>query len=260
MFMGAPYVESDANLVEPQLPPHPRLQHYYRDEVERRSYLDRAFDKSAQYYDRLSWLLGFGVDGWYRRQALLRAGLAPGMSMLDVGCGTGLSAAAAMEIVGPDDRIIGVEPSRGMLDEALRRQRLHSGIRGLAERLPVDDDTFDFVCMSFALRHVADLRAAFKEFKRVLKPGGRLLIVEMTLPPPALMYRLLRFYMKTVVPLIARLWARSRIAQELYVYCWETHDLCVPSDVILSTMRQVGLQDVTRWVDIGLFSEYTGRK
>jgi hypothetical protein len=66
--------------------------------------------------------------------------------------------------------------------------------------------------------------------------------------------------MKTVVPLIARLWVRSRIAQELYVYCWETHDQCVPADVILSTMRQVGLQDVARWVDVGLFSEYTGRK
>jgi len=253
-------VESDANSVDPQLPPHPHLQPYYHDEAGRRSYLDQAFDVSAQYYDRLSWLLGFGVDGWYRRQALLRAGLAPGMSMLDVGCGTGLSAAAAMGIVGPNGRIIGVEPSRGMLDEAMRRQRLHSGIRGLAERLPVDDGTFDFVCMSFALRHVADLRAAFEEFKRVLKPGGRLLIVEMTPPPSGLVYRLLRFYMKTVVPFMTRLWSRSRVAQELYVYCWETHEQCVPADIILSAMQQVGLQDVERWVDVGLFSEYTGRK
>jgi demethylmenaquinone methyltransferase/2-methoxy-6-polyprenyl-1,4-benzoquinol methylase len=236
------------------------LQHYYCDEAGRRSYLDRAFDVSAQYYDRLSWLLGFGVDCWYRRQALLRAGLAPGMSMLDVGCGTGLSAAVAMEIVGSNAPIMGVEPSRGMLDEALRRQRLHSGIRGLAEWLPVKDDAFDFVCMSFALRHVADLRAAFEEFKRVLKPGGRLLIVEMTLPPSGPVYWLLRFYMKIVVPFMTRLWSRSRVAHELYVYCWETCDQCVPADVILSSMRQVGLQDVGCWVDVGLFREYTGRK
>jgi demethylmenaquinone methyltransferase/2-methoxy-6-polyprenyl-1,4-benzoquinol methylase len=147
-----------------------------------------------------------------------------------------------------------------MLDEALRRQRLHSGIRGLAERLPIDDDMFDFVCMSFALRHVSDLQAVFEELKRVLKPGGRLLIVEMTTPPPGLVYRLLRFYMQVVVPLITRLWSRSRVVQDLYVYCWETHDQCVPADVILSTMLQVGLQDVGRWVDVGLFSEYTGRK
>lgn len=256
----APDVEPDANSLGSQLPPHPHLRHYYHDEAARRPYLDRAFDVSAKYYDRLSWLLGFGVDCWYRRQALLRAGLAPGMSMLDVGCGTGLSAAAAMEIVGPNDRIIGVEPSHGMLGEALRRQRLHSGIRGLAERLPLNSDTFDFVCMSFALRHVADLQATFEEFKRVLKPGGKLLIIEMTLPPPGMVYRLLRFYMKTVVPLITRLWSHSRVAQELYVYCWETHDQCVPANLILSAMRQVDLQDVRRWVDVGLFSEYTGRK
>ncbi len=253
-------MESDANSVGSQLPPHPPLQHYYRDEAGRRSYLDQAFDVSAQYYDRLSCLLGFGVDCWYRRRALLRAGLAPGMSMLDVGCSTGLSAAAAMEMVGPGGRVIGVEPSRGMLAEALGRQRLHAGIRGLAERLPVDDATFDFVCMSFALRHVADLRAAFEEFKRVLKPGGILLIVELTPPQSGLLYRLLRFYMRTVVPLIIRLWSRSRVAQELYVYCWETHDQCVSADMILSTMRQVGLKGVGRWVDVGLFSEYTGQK
>jgi demethylmenaquinone methyltransferase/2-methoxy-6-polyprenyl-1,4-benzoquinol methylase len=253
-------VESNANSVESHLPPHPHLRQYYHDEAGRRSYLDQAFDVSAKYYDRLSWLLGLGADYWYRRQALLRAGLAPGMSILDVGCGTGLSAAAAMEIVGPDDRVMGIEPSQGMLDEALRRQRLHSGVRGLAERLPLHDDSFDFICMSFALRHVADLPAAFKEFKRVLKPGGKLLIVEMTLPPPGLVYQMLQFYMKTLVPLISRLWSLSRITQELYVYCWETHDQCVPADVILSSMQQVGLQDVKRWVDLGLFSEYTGQK
>jgi demethylmenaquinone methyltransferase/2-methoxy-6-polyprenyl-1,4-benzoquinol methylase len=101
---------------------------------------------------------------------------------------------------------------------------------------------------------------SIKEFKRVLKPGGRLLIVEMTLPPPGLVYQLIRFYMKTLVPLITRLWSRSRITQELYVYCWETHDQCVSAEVILSTLQQVGLQDVQRWVEVGVFSEYTGRK
>ena len=253
-------MESDTPSVEPQLAPHPHLRQYYRDEAERRLYLNRSFDAAAQYYDRLSWLLGFGSDVWYRRQALLRAGLAPGMSMLDVGCGTGLSAAAAMSIVGPDDRVIGVEPSRGMLREALKRQRLHAGLRGLAEHLPLRDNAFDLVCMSFALRHVADLPATFKEFKRVLKPGGRLLIVEITLPTSGLIYRLTRFHMKTLMPLFARLWSQSRVAQTLYTYCWDTHDQCVPADVIMSAMRQAGLRDVQRWVDLGIFSQYTGSK
>jgi hypothetical protein len=66
--------------------------------------------------------------------------------------------------------------------------------------------------------------------------------------------------MKTLMPLFARLWSRSRVAQDLYVYCWDTHDQCVPADVIMSAMRQTGLHDVRRWVDLGIFSQYTGSK
>ena len=253
-------MESNVNPLAPQLPPHPHLRDYYVDEADRRTYLDHAFDASAQYYDGLSQLIGFGTDRWYRRQALLRAGLTSGMSMLDVGCGTGLSAAPARDIVAPAGRVIGVEPSRGMLGEAIKRDRLHTGIRGVAESLPVADNTFDFLCMSFALRHVADLRAAFREFNRVLQPGGIVFITEITPPQASLSYRLMKFYLKHVIPLITRLWSRNAVAQQLYLYCWETHDQCVPPDTILSAMQSAGLQDVKRWVEVGIFSEYTARK
>lgn len=253
-------MESDAKPVGPQHPPHPLLHDYYADESGRRTYLDQAFDVSARYYDKVNWFIGFGTDRWYRREALLRSGLAAGMSMLDVGCGTGLSAAMAVDIVGPQGHVVGVEPSRGMLWEAFRQRRVHTGVRGMAERLPLVDNSFDFLCMSFALRHVADLQIAFREFNRVLKPSGILLIVEMTIPQAGTLYRLLRFYMKSVVPLITRLCSGSRVAQELYTYCWETHDQCVPSDTIVEAMGRVGFQDVKRWVDIGIFSQYTGKK
>ena len=84
--------------------------------------------------------------------------------------------------------------------------------------------------MSFALRHVADLQRAFQEFQRVLKPNGILLFVEMTPPRASLAYWLLRFHLKYVVPLITRLWSGSHVAQNLYRYCWDTHDQCVPPD------------------------------
>lgn len=251
---------TDPNHVTPSLPPHPLLHRYYRDERARRSYLNQGFDVSARYYDGISRVMSFGTDCWYRRQALVRAGLTAGMSMLDVGCGTGLSAEAAKDIVGPQGYVVGVEPSRGMLGEALGAQRLHAGVRGIAELLPINDGQFDFVCMSFALRHVADLQSAFREFQRVLKPGGTLLIVEMTPPQASLSYWLLRIHLKYVVPLVMRLWSGSQVTQDLYRYCWDTHDHCVPPETILSALQVVGLQEVKRWIDIGLFSEYTGRK
>ena len=242
------------------LPPHPPLRDYYTDEATRRSYLDQSFDASARYYDTINRFMSFGTDGWYRRQTLLRAGLAAGMSMLDVGCGTGLSASAGGDIVGPHGQVIGVEPSRGMLAEALQHQRLHAGVRGVAEGLPVGDNRFDFVCMTFALRHVVDLQKAFHEFQRVLKPGGIVLIVEMTPPRFGLSSHFLRFYMKQVVPFLTRVWSGSRVAQDLYRYCWDSHDQCVPPETILAALQTVGLQDAQRWVDIGLFSEYTAKK
>jgi demethylmenaquinone methyltransferase / 2-methoxy-6-polyprenyl-1,4-benzoquinol methylase len=253
-------VNTDPKDNELPIPPHPLLQRYYTDESTRRTYLNQGFDVSARYYDGLSRVMSFGTDGWYRRQTLVRAGLAAGMSMLDVGCGTGLSAGAARSIVGPQGYVVGVEPSRGMLGEALGGQRLHAGVRGIAESLPISNNRFDFLCMSFALRHVADLQRAFQEFQRVLKPNGILLLVEMTPPRSSLAYWLLRFHLKYAVPLITRLWSGSHVAQDLYRYCWDTHDQCVPPDNILSAMQSVGLQGVKRWVEIGLFSEYTARK
>lgn len=226
----------------------------------RRMYLDQAFDTSARYYDGVSRLMSFGTDRWYRRQTLLRARLTVGMSMLDVGCGTGLGAGAARDIVGPQGYLVGLEPSRGMLGEALGRQRIDAGVRGIAESLPIGNNRFDFLYMSFALRHVSDLQRVFQEFQRVLKPGGILLIVEMTPPQVSLSYWLLRFHLKYMVPLITRLWSGSRVAQNLYRYCWDTHDQCVPPDTILAALEAVGFQEVKRWVDVGLFSEYTARK
>lgn len=253
-------MQTDPQQGEPRLPPHPLLHRYYTDESARRTYLNQGFDVSARYYDGISRFMSFGTDGWYRRQTLLRAGLNAGMSVLDVGCGTGLSAGAAKEIVGPQGYVVGLEPSRGMLGEALGGQRVHTGVRGIAESLPIGDNRFDFLCMSFALRHVADLQKAFQEFQRVLKPGGTLLLVEMTPPRSSLSYWLLRFHLKYVVPLVIRLWSGSQVTQDLYRYCWDTHDQCVPPDTILSAMQTVGLQEVKRWVEIGLFSEYTARK
>lgn len=242
------------------LAPHPVMRQFYASEEERRALLTQGFDDTAAHYDGINRLMSFGSDGWYRRGALRRSGLRTGMSLLDVGCGTGMTAGFAKEIVGPSGRVIGVDPSKGMLDVATRHGRVHSAVIGRAEQLPVTDAQFDMVTMTFALRHVTDLPAAFKEFKRALRPGGEVLILEMTTPKSKWRYWLIKLHMKYIVPGLVSLRPGGRTARWLYKYCWESHDKCVrPSEIVLA-MEQAGLKDIDHSIQIGLFSEFRARK
>lgn len=118
-----------------RLQPHPTLRAYYRNEGERRQVLDDLFDRTASHYDRITQFMSFGSGAWHRRQALLRAGLAPSMMVLDVAVGTGAVAREALGIVKPMGRVVGVDPSTGMLAEARRLTRIPL-VQGLAEHLP----------------------------------------------------------------------------------------------------------------------------
>ena len=104
------------------LPPHPALTQYYADERDRHSYVIRSFDASASHYDWINQIMSFGTGHLYRRQALLRAGLVASMHVLDVGCGTGVIANHAAHIVGSQGCVIALDPSIGMLQEAIRRR------------------------------------------------------------------------------------------------------------------------------------------
>lgn len=242
------------------LAPHPVLDKFYSTEAERRAQLREAFDGSARHYDLINKAMSFGTDVWYRRVALKRAGLTTNMHVLDVGCGTGLIAENAEKLGGPQSFVVGLDPSLGMLHEAARRGRVRRPVNGVAEQLPFHDESFDFLCMSYALRHVADLLLTFREYRRVLKPGGTILILELTPPRSGLRGRLLRFYMKYVVPAATRVGTVSRQAQWLYSYCWDSFEFCVPPDTIMDAMRDAGLTRIDRHVELGIFSEYRARR
>ncbi len=239
--------------------PHPVLSEYYGSGGERRSKVDQMFDSSAKHYDWITRVMSFGSGGWYRRQALQRAGVAAGHKVLDVGAGTGEVSLLCQDMVGAAGFVVALDPSKGMLGVAVQ-----NGVRratlGLGERLPFPEGTFDFVTMSYALRHVADLQEAFSEYRRVLKPGGKILLLEITRPQGAFTKAFLKVYMKGIVPLLTRLFRGSKEAEELMRYYWDTIEHCVPPEKILETMAGTGVREVRRHRVMAIFSEYTGVK
>jgi len=241
--------------------PHAPLNAYYAegDSAGRQAFLRQTFDDTAVDYNRLEKLLGLGTGSWYRRQALIRAGLKPGMQVVDVGMGTGLVASEILRVTGEPDKLIGVDPSPGMMAQA----RLPSGVRcleGWAEKLPLPDASADFIVMGYALRHIADLAAAFSEFHRVLKPGGTVLVLEISKPEGRLATRLLKAYMRGMVPLLARLVARQSSTPMLWRYYWDTIEACAAPKAVLGTLTGVGLSNARREVALGIFSEYSARR
>jgi demethylmenaquinone methyltransferase/2-methoxy-6-polyprenyl-1,4-benzoquinol methylase len=240
------------------LPPHAPLWAYYSNEDEHERFVRRMFDATAPDYDRIERLLAWGTGPWYRRQALRRAGLSGGMQVIDVGTGTGLLAREALKLCGPSGSLIGVDPSPGMMAQAhLPGATL---LTGRAEALPCADAAADFVCMGYALRHLSDLDFALAEFRRVLRPGGRLLMLEITRPRGALAAWMLKRYMRTLVPAAAR-WVTGRAdTATLWRYYWDTIEACIAPDQVLDAMRRAGFAEVDRHLELGIFSEYTARK
>lgn len=237
------------------LRPHQPLPEYYADEADHRRFLRQIFDDTAADYDRVESVLALGSGRWYRRDALRRAGLRPGMQVVDVGCGTGLMAREALGLVGPSGSLVGVDPSPGMMAQAqVDRARF---VEGRAESIPLPDASADFLCMGYALRHIDDVDAAFAEFRRVLRPGGRLLVLEITRPAGAFGRAALKAYMRVVVPTLARLVSRRSDTARLWRYYWDTIEACIPPAAVLAALERAGLGAARQGLTLGIFSEYT---
>lgn len=239
--------------------PHPKLVRYYAREAQRSGMVRNLFDEGAEHYEWICRMMSLGTGESYRRRALSAAGLEPGMRLLDVATGTGLVLRSASRLVGGSGLAIGLDPSSGMLRECRSRSDAPL-LQGRGENLPLADASFDMVTMGYALRHVPDLRALFGEYHRVLKPGGRVLVLELTQPRSAPARWLNRLYLRTLVPGIARMGTGAPAARKMMHYFWDTIENCVPPEVIVSALRESGFADALRKVSGGVLSEYVGTK
>lgn len=239
--------------------PHRPLTDYYQTEQDRQAYLRQMFDDTAADYDHIEAIFALGSGSRYRREALVRAGLKSGMKVLDVGVGTGLVAAQACILTGDAALVTGVDPSPGMM-AASKLPAAMVLMEGRAESLPFPDNHFDFLSMGYALRHISDLGVAFAEFERVLKPGGRLCMLEITPAQNRFGRWLLKTYMRNVLPFLTRFVSRQKDTATIWRYHWDSIEACVPAEQVLATLSAAGLTQVKRHLELGVFSEYQAIK
>ncbi len=167
------------------------------------------FDRIASVYDVINSVMTVGLHHAWRERAADRAQLGPGDAALDLCCGTGDLTLALRERVGPSGRVVGADFSERMLELA-QEKGAERGARDVtfewadALELPYSDASFDAVTVGFGVRNLADLGAGFREMARVLKPGGRCVVLEITQPQKPPLSTFFGLWFDRVVPLIGR--------------------------------------------------------
>lgn len=172
--------------------------------ADKRPFVQRLFSRIAPRYDWFNRLASFGLDQRWRRAAVAEGGVAAGQRVLDVCAGTGDLAILCARLAGDDGLIAGIDMNREMLSRARQKaqaKRLDIGwLQGDAESLPFSTGSFDRVFIGFSTRNLTDLTAGLREMIRVLRPSGRLVILETGYPS----HPLLRFGYQAFLFTVAR--------------------------------------------------------
>lgn len=205
------------------------------------------FDAITPVYDRMNTLMTLGVDARWRRRACAETALKPGDAVVDVACGTGKLTALLAETVGPFGHAEGVDLSPGMI--GLATERYHALVQahfrlGNALALPFADGEFDAATIAFGLRNLADFEAGFRELRRVVRPGGRVVCLELSLPRSRPYARLYHAAFRHAAPVAASIIGGRRSA---YRYLPDSLDGFPSPERLGALMRSAGLAEVRFW-------------
>ncbi len=211
---------------------------------EKADHVRGVFDSVATRYDIMNDLMSAGLHRLWKRHTIDQAAARPGHQVLDLAGGTGDLAIRFARQVGPKGHVVLADINAAMLDEG-RRRLVDAGIAGNvsiaqvdAEDLPFDDASFDRITIAFGLRNLTDKEAALRSMYRVLKPGGKALVLEFSEPAEALKpaYDLYSF---RILPLMGKLVAND---QESYQYLAESIRMHPNQEKLLDMMKDAGFE------------------
>jgi len=243
---------------------HDRIVPFKDSELGKKQQIAEMFDKIAFRYDFLNRFLSGGVDIFWRKRAIRQLrGLPVDAEILDVATGTGDMAVLLARYL-PKVRITGVDISEGMLQvgrQKLAKMKLESRITlqpGDSEALPFPDDHFDAITVAFGARNFENLENGLREMRRVLKPGGKLVVLEFSQPRIPVVCQLYRIYMRRIAPRIAGIAASNRDA---YQYLNDSVQAFPEGGRLIGILETCGYARTgLRRLSLGICSVYTGEK
>jgi demethylmenaquinone methyltransferase/2-methoxy-6-polyprenyl-1,4-benzoquinol methylase len=196
---------------------------YSDSELTKKEQVEQMFDNISGKYDKLNHILSMGIDVGWRKKVVKMARSANPENILDIATGTG--DLAIMLAKSTDAKITGFDLSAGMLEVGRKKVNEHGlenrieMIQGDAENMPFENDTFDCITVAFGVRNFENLKQGLDEIYRVLKPGGKFIILEFSQPESFPMKQLYAFYSKHILPLIGKKISKD---QSAYTYLPES--------------------------------------
>jgi len=219
----------------------------------------QMFDAIADRYDLLNRIISLGVDQSWRRRAVASLALEGTARVLDVATGTGDLAIAIAKSL-PEAEVVGVDPSTNMLAigrEKVERSGLAARVRletASAESLPFADASFDGVTIAFGIRNVEDRPRGLAEMRRVTRPGGHVVVLELGEPENGALAGLARFHIRSVVPFIGGLISGKRE----YRYLQRSIAAFPPREEFRRLMSDQGLESSATPLTFGVATLFVG--
>ncbi|MBQ9213279.1 MAG: bifunctional demethylmenaquinone methyltransferase/2-methoxy-6-polyprenyl-1,4-benzoquinol methylase UbiE [Bacteroidales bacterium] len=235
---------------------------YENSSKDKRGQIEDMFDNIAENYDFLNHSLTFGIDKLWRRKAIKQAKANSPEKILDIAAGTGDF--TILEAENTSANITAIDISQNMLDIAIKKaetKKMSERIKFLKAdslNMPFEDNSFDVATVGFGVRNFVDIPKGLKEILRVLKPNGKLVVLELSEPPNKIVKLGYSFYFHKVLPFWGKIISKDAQA---YQYLPKSVDNFPYGEKFLSLMTEAGYNNVKlKWLTLGLSAIYTGEK